>query len=195
MSDEQELKQRLAQAILEYDATRAAAIAQEMVEAQLNPLDVLNTTVADTATEVGDRFENGEYFLPHLVLAGNAIEAATEVLQKAMPDGELIESKVVVIGTVEGDMHSLGKNIVAMMLRATGFEVHDLGVDVRSRVVHPASQGVGRRHYRPFLLDDDDYALPTRADRGSGCTEPPRPLQGNSRGRTDYCCLGRGDRR
>jgi dimethylamine corrinoid protein len=65
-------------------------------------------------------------------MAGSALEAASQALQKAIPEGKLEKKKVVVIGTVEGDMHSLGKNIVAMMLRASGFEVHDLGVDVRS---------------------------------------------------------------
>ena len=97
------------------------------------PTAVRKRNTAETATIVGDKFESGEYYLPHLVLAGNAIEAATKVLQSAVPEGDLEEKKVIVIGTVEGDMHSLGKNIVAMMLRATGFEVHDLGIDVGGR--------------------------------------------------------------
>jgi corrinoid protein of di/trimethylamine methyltransferase len=132
MANEQQLKDNLSQAILSCDANQARAAAQAIVEAGLDPIDVLNTTVAETATVVGDRFESGEFFLPHLVLAGNAIEAASQALQQGVPEGELAEQKVVVIGTVEGDMHSLGKNIVAMMLRAAGFDVHDLGVDVKS---------------------------------------------------------------
>jgi corrinoid protein of di/trimethylamine methyltransferase len=132
MATSEELLERLSTAILEYDAERATSAAEEIVAAGLDPATVLNTTVAETANEVGDRFERGEYFLPHLVLAGNAIESASLVLQQAVPSGELAERKVVVIGTVEGDLHSLGKNIVAVMLRAVGFEVHDLGVNVRS---------------------------------------------------------------
>lgn len=127
-----ELLDTLSAAILECDERRAASVAREVLAAGIDPAKVLNTTVAKTATEAGDKFESGEYFLPHLVLAGNAIEAATEVFRSAIPEGELEEKKVIVIGTVEGDIHSLGKNIVAMMLRATGFEVHDLGVAVKS---------------------------------------------------------------
>jgi len=138
-----ELPERLKEAILDCDAKRAAAVAQDVLAAGLDPVDVLNTTVAATATEVGDKFERGEYYLPHLVLAGNAIEAASKVLQSAVPAGKLEEKKVVVIGTVEGDMHSLGKNIVAMMLRAAGFEVHDLGVDVKSSAFIQRAREVG----------------------------------------------------
>ena len=129
-----ELLGRLSAAILECDESKAASVAREILAAGLDPVEVLNITVAKTATVVGDKFESGEYYLPHLVLAGNAIEEATKVLQSAVPEGDLEEKKVIVIGTVEGDMHSLGKNIVAMMLRATGFEVHDLGVDVKGSV-------------------------------------------------------------
>jgi dimethylamine corrinoid protein len=132
MADKQELLTQLGEAILACDAAGAGAAAQAALDAGLDPMEILNTTVAETAVEVGDRFESGEFFLPHLVLAGNAIDVASQVLQKGIPAGSLAEKKVVVIGTVEGDMHGLGKNIVAMMLRASGFEVHDLGVDVKS---------------------------------------------------------------
>jgi methanogenic corrinoid protein MtbC1 len=117
-------------------------VAQRILDAGLDPVEVLNTTMAETAAEVGDRFESGAYYLPHLVLAGNAIEAASEVLQKGVPEGQLAEKKVVVIGTVQGDVHSLGKNIVATMLRANGFEVHDLGVDVKGSAFIQRAQEV-----------------------------------------------------
>ncbi|MBN1401996.1 MAG: corrinoid protein [Anaerolineae bacterium] len=143
MASPEELLERLSTAILEYDAERSQFAAQAIVAAGLDPVTVLNTTVAETANEVGDRFERGEFFLPHLVLAGNAIEAASDVLQRAVTSGELAERKVIVIGTVEGDLHSLGKNIVAVMLRAAGFEVHDLGVNVRSTTFIQRAQEVG----------------------------------------------------
>lgn len=142
MSNKEGLLKKLAQAILACDAGRAAAVAQEILDAKLDPIEVLNQTVAQTAREVGERFESGEYYLPHLVLAGNAIEAASKVLQAGVPTGQLPQKKVVVIGTVEGDMHSLGKNIVAMMLRASGFEVHDLGVNVKSTTFIQRAQEV-----------------------------------------------------
>ncbi|MBM3956762.1 MAG: cobalamin-dependent protein, partial [Gemmatimonadetes bacterium] len=85
-----------------------------------------------TTDILAQRFDTGELFLPHLVLAGEAMTEAGRVLEPALPAGSLESMKVVVIGTVEGDLHSVGKNIVAMMLRTGGFDVHDLGVDVRS---------------------------------------------------------------
>ncbi len=142
MPSKETLLEKLAQAILACDAGRAAAVAQEILDAKLDPVEVLNETVAQTAREVGERFESGEYYLPHLVLADNAIEAASKVLQAGVPTGQLPQKKVVVIGTVEGDMHSLGKNIVAMMLRASGFEVHDLGVNVKSTTFIQRAQEV-----------------------------------------------------
>jgi corrinoid protein of di/trimethylamine methyltransferase len=143
MANGDELKRALSEAILGCDAEASGTAAQAILDAGLDPVEVLNTTVADTANEVGDKFESGEFYLPHLVLAGNAIEAASEVLQSGVPTGELAEKKVIVIGTVEGDMHSLGKNIVAMMLRASGFEVHDLGVDVKSGAFIQRAKEVG----------------------------------------------------
>ncbi len=138
----QELLDRLTTAILECDTKAAEVVAGEILAADIDPVEVLTTTVATAATEVGAKFEQGEYYLPHLVLAGNAIEAATKVLQSAVPEGSVQEKKTIVIGTVEGDVHSLGKNIVAMMLRASGFEVHDLGVNVRSATFIQRAQEV-----------------------------------------------------
>ena len=143
MADKDALLEALSEAILSCEAPQATEAARRILDAGLDAIEVLNTTMAQTAAEVGNRFESGEYFLPHLVLAGNAIEAASIVLQEGVPAGELVEKKVIVIGTVEGDMHSLGKNIVAMMLRASGFEVHDLGVDVKSSAFIQRAQEVG----------------------------------------------------
>jgi len=129
-------------AILDCDTRRARSAAEQIVEVGADPVAVLNTTLAAVAKEVGVKFERGEYHLPQLVMAGDALEAASETLQTAVPEGRLEKKKVVVIGTVEGDMHSLGKNIVAMMLRASGFQVHDLGVDVKSSVFVRRAQEV-----------------------------------------------------
>jgi dimethylamine corrinoid protein len=133
---------KLKAAIIACNAQGAASAAQEVVDAGSDPVEVMNATMAAAAAEVGEKFERGEYYLPHLVLAGNAIEAASKVLQAAVPAGQLAHKKVIVIGTVEGDMHSLGKNIVATMLRAVGFEVHDLGVNVKSATFIQRAQDV-----------------------------------------------------
>jgi methanogenic corrinoid protein MtbC1 len=83
----------------------------------------------------GEKFENGEFFLPHLLLAADAMKAAIDVLTAGMSDAtreELGKEGIVVIATVEGDIHDIGKNIVALLLEVNGFQVHDLGRDVNS---------------------------------------------------------------
>lgn len=123
----------LEQAIVECDSDRARSLAQEVLREGVEPVEAIRVTFASGAERVHEKFETGEYYLPHLVLAGDAMTAAGEVLEQAVPKERLKARKVVVIGTVEADLHSVGKNIVAMMLRSGGFEVHDLGVDVRTR--------------------------------------------------------------
>lgn len=130
--DELELIDRLQAAIVEYDVDRAREEAKQAVARGIDPMLVIKRAIGESAAEVGRRFDTGEYFLPHLVLAGDAMVAATEVLEAALPADQVQVKKVAVIGTVEGDLHTVGKNIVAMMLRAGGFEIHDLGCNVRS---------------------------------------------------------------
>ncbi len=79
---------------------------------------------------VGDQFDEGEVYLPELMLAAAAMEAAMEICNAALPEGESETRAVVVMGTVEGDIHDIGKAIVCAYLRANGYEVHDLGRDV-----------------------------------------------------------------
>jgi len=128
-----EALQMLEQAIIECDADRAREMAQEVLRQNIDPVEAMRVALTRSAETVHEKFDSGEYFLPHLVLAGDAMTAAGEVLEQAIPKSLLQARKVVVIGTVEADLHSVGKNIVAMMLRSGGFEVHDLGVDVKTR--------------------------------------------------------------
>jgi len=127
-----EVLTRLEDAIIGYDQDAARAAAGAALEAGYEPMAVIDTVIGRVADTVHEKFESGEYFLPQLVLAADAMTAASEVLEAALPEESLATKKVVVIGTVEGDIHTLGKTIVTMMLRAGGFDVHDLGVDVKS---------------------------------------------------------------
>jgi methylmalonyl-CoA mutase cobalamin-binding domain/chain len=134
VASEKETKQALEalrQAIIGYDGDAAVSAAEAVVAKGIDPLKAIDV-IKDSSSVIADKFDSGEYFLPHLVMAGEAMTRASQVLEKALPKGALEAKKVVVIGTVEADMHSVGKNIVAMMLRTSGFEVHDLGVDVKS---------------------------------------------------------------
>ena len=111
---------------------------KELVEAAVDkaiikgilPGDIIERGLAAGINEVGILFENGKLFLPHLVLATDAMEAGITMLETEMPKETLKKSGVIVIGTVEDDVHDIGKIIVSSMLRISGFEVHDLGRDV-----------------------------------------------------------------
>ena len=134
MAKDNETKQALEalrNAIIEYDSDAAVAAAEDIVAKGIDPLTAIDV-IKESSGVVADKFDAGECFLPHLVMAGDAMTGASAVLERALPQDSLAEKKVAVIGTVEADMHSVGKNIVAMMLRTSGFEVHDMGVDVKS---------------------------------------------------------------
>lgn len=131
---EKDLLERLQNAILSYETEEAKKIAKEIVERKVNPLKVMSSAVANVARQVGDKFESGQIFLPHLVIAGDIMSEVSTILESSLTvaESEKLAKKIVVIGTVQGDIHSIGKSIVAMLMRANGLKVHDLGVDVRS---------------------------------------------------------------
>lgn len=133
--EEQQAIIQLQQAILACDAEAAKTAAAAVIAQGIDPAFALDRGIRASADLVSAKFDSGEYFLPHLVMAGDAMIAAAAVLEAAMPKDKIQAKKVVVIGTVEGDMHSVGKNIVAMMLSSGGFEVHDLGVDVKADTI------------------------------------------------------------
>jgi methanogenic corrinoid protein MtbC1 len=131
------IEERYAQlraAILALDADRAENEAKLIIADGGDARWAIEEIVKPTADEVGRKFDSGEFFLPHLMLAGTALESAMSVLLSALPTSEDRHQRSVVIGTVKGDIHTIGKNIVAMMLRTGGFAVHDLGVDVDAPV-------------------------------------------------------------
>jgi len=131
---EEDILRGLSEAVLSFDADAAANAAKDAVDAGVNPVTAIEKGLALGLREIGDKFEAGELWLPHLVLGAEAMEAAIKVLEAHMPRSELESTSkgTVVIGTVEGDIHDLGLRIVASMLRANGFTVHDLGCDTPS---------------------------------------------------------------
>jgi corrinoid protein of di/trimethylamine methyltransferase len=125
------LSDDLRSAVLQYNPDAARRAAEEALKANMSPMEAIRILTAAIG-EVGERFHREEIFLPHVVMAADAMQAAVGVIRRSMPEEELRKAKLgkVVIGTVEGDLHDIGKNIVAMMLIAAGFEVVDLGRDV-----------------------------------------------------------------
>jgi trimethylamine corrinoid protein len=128
-----EILDKLVQAVQDGDAEDAVALAQETMAAKMQPLAVVEA-MTEAIREVGDRFERMEIFLPEMMLAAQAMQKALEVLSPHLErEKEGREKKgTVVVGTVEGDIHEIGKNIVALLLEVNGFTVYDLGPDVNA---------------------------------------------------------------
>jgi corrinoid protein of di/trimethylamine methyltransferase len=120
----------LYEAILSGNAKLAHAATLAAIEAGIAPMALIADSMVPAMDEVGRLFEEEEYFVPELLLAGRAMKNAMELLRPLMTaSGEKLSTRVV-IGTVKGDLHDIGKNIVASMLEGSGFEVIDLGADV-----------------------------------------------------------------
>ena len=130
--EQQDLLKSLKKAIVAIDEDTAKTIAQDIVTIDIDPKVAIKYAIADGAIAVGDKFDTGEYFLPHLVMAGDLMDEVGKILEKNIPAGQLEKKRLVVIGAVQGDMHSVGKNLVSTMLRSGGFQVNDMGVDVSS---------------------------------------------------------------
>ncbi|MBZ5540568.1 MAG: corrinoid protein [Acidobacteriia bacterium] len=122
----------LRQCIIDGDPEQAKEICQRALAAGMAPLDAINEGLVPGLNHVGEQFAQGEMFLPDLVMAGEAMKAATAILEPAMQKAGARRETLgkVVLGTVQGDIHEIGKTLVGTMLSASGFEVHDLGVDV-----------------------------------------------------------------
>lgn len=124
------MTKKLTKAITDFQEEEALKIAQDLLDKGTDPVEVMDAC-RKALDEIGHHFEEGVYFLPELMLAGEMMTQITEIIKPKL--AEMPEAKrhgKVVIGTVEGDIHDIGKNIVSFMLDVNGFEVLDLGVDV-----------------------------------------------------------------
>ena len=117
-------------AVLEGDAAGAKAGVSTALAAGLNPETILKDGLIAAMGEVGRLFEENEYFVPEMLVAARAMQAGLTLLKPHLAAGGAVATGKVVIGTVKGDLHDIGKNLVAMMLEGAGFEVVDLGTDV-----------------------------------------------------------------
>jgi corrinoid protein of di/trimethylamine methyltransferase len=126
MSDPAELYD----AILTGNARKAEEVTKAALEANADPTELLGNYMIPAMDEVGKRFECNEYFVPELLIAARAMKTALELLTPKLAEAGTEAKGRVVIGTVQGDLHDIGKNLVASMLEGAGFQVVDLGVDV-----------------------------------------------------------------
>ncbi len=140
----QELFKRMAQSVIDGDVEAAAQAAQEVLDLGQDPLEAINKGFTVGMDEVGALYSSGEYFLPDLILGGEAMKAALAVLEPALlASGQ--ERKVlgtVVLGSVKGDIHEIGKALVGSMLSANGFKVYDLGIDIEAEQFVTAAREV-----------------------------------------------------
>jgi corrinoid protein of di/trimethylamine methyltransferase len=136
----EELYKEMAQSIIDGESEQAVELAKKSIELQMHPLDTITKGFVVGVNYIGDQFGKGEAFLPELVMAGEAMKAAVATLEpELLKLGEAREVMGrVVLATVEGDIHEIGKTLVGTMLSASGFDVFDIGVDA------PAEKIIGK---------------------------------------------------
>jgi len=140
MMDKQQLLARLYESVLETDPDAAAAAAQAAIDGGVDAMDAIRVA-SEAIVKVGDQFECGELYLPSLMLAGEAMEMSMAILSRHVSPDQAPQNKgKVVVAAVAGDIHDIGKNLVATMLSVHGFEVIDLGVNVPPMEIVDAAQ-------------------------------------------------------
>jgi corrinoid protein of di/trimethylamine methyltransferase len=130
----EDLFKQMAQAVIDGDDDEAIALAQKALDQGVDPLEAINKGYTAGMDVVGELYSTGDYFLPDLILGGEAMKAALAALEPALQaSGQAREVLgTVVLGSVKGDIHEIGKSLVGSMLSANGFEVHDLGIDIEA---------------------------------------------------------------
>jgi len=130
MSSEEEILAKLRDAIVNLDIEAVQKAAKEALEAGISAYKAVIEGMAKGMEVVGQKYENGEYFLAELIMAGETMKEGMAVLEPHLKTGDITSAGKVVIGTVRGDLHDIGKNVVVTLLKAANFDVIDLGVDV-----------------------------------------------------------------
>ena len=126
----EEIYQGLAQAVIDGEDEDAVNLANQALELGIDPLECINEGLTKGIQRVGELFSSGEYYLPELIIGADVMKAALDILEPAMlADQKREVVGKVVLGTVEGDLHEIGKTLVGTMLTANGFQVIDIGVD------------------------------------------------------------------
>ncbi len=119
-------------AVLNFDIDLVKKLVPEAINKGIDPIEIMNEGLSKAIVEIGDKFGREEIFLVELMVAADACKAGVEIVKKNILDSEIKAEKakgVIVIGTVEGDIHNIGKDILKTLLETSGFEIHDIGVD------------------------------------------------------------------
>jgi len=121
-----------AASIVKYEKGKAQELAERAIDQGMDLFEVIDKGFRVGIADIGDRFGTGEIFLPELMLAAETMKLATDILTAAMPKDKAATKGTVVMGTAPKDIHDIGKTLVVSFLQANGFEVHDLGIDVKT---------------------------------------------------------------
>lgn len=120
----------IAEAVVVFDEAKVVALVKAEIEAKTEIDEILNTGLIDAMDVVGKKFSDGELFVPEMLMAAQAMKAGLQIIKPYLSDGAASARGTVIIGTVKGDLHDIGKNLVALMMEGAGFDVVDLGVDI-----------------------------------------------------------------
>jgi 5-methyltetrahydrofolate--homocysteine methyltransferase len=142
-----EIYGQLSEAVLGGNLKEIKKLTQSALDSGLPPQQILDQGLLPGMDEVGQRFKVGDMFIPEVLLSAKTMAAAMEVLKPHLAAGQSSGRGTVVIGTVQGDLHNIGKNLVAMMLEGAGFTVVDLGIDVKPQAFVDAA-----KQHKPQLL-------------------------------------------
>lgn len=135
------------EAVITGKMDQVAPLVERALDAGLEPEEIMNQGLILAMTEVGKKFEEGEFFVPEMLVSARAMESGLSVLKPLLVSQDVKSTGLAVVGTVQGDLHDIGKNLVAMMLRGAGFDVIDLGTDVS-----PATFVEAVRENQPDLI-------------------------------------------
>ncbi|MFX0172937.1 MAG: B12-binding domain-containing protein [Candidatus Hodarchaeota archaeon] len=128
--------ENMAKSVVELDMEKAKSLAQEAIDQKLPLLEVIEKGFGEGIKRVGELWDEGDFFLPELMRGAQVMQEAVEIITPYLEGSVTLKSKgKVIMATIEGDIHTIGKTIVATMLRANGFDVIDLGADVKAEVI------------------------------------------------------------
>lgn len=145
--DEEEILEKIKNYLINFDIENLKKECKEAIDKGISPYRIIMDGMSKGMDIVGKKYEEGEFFLSDLIMAGETMKEGMEVLKPYLKESEIKKIGKVVIGTIKGDLHDIGKNIVATLLTAAGFEVIDLGVDVSPEKFLEAI-----REYKPNIL-------------------------------------------
>ncbi|MBN2322175.1 MAG: methyltransferase cognate corrinoid protein [Spirochaetes bacterium] len=130
--EKEELFKTAIDSIVSQDMKTAEETAKRAVDENIDLLELMNKGFREGITKIGELFERGEIFLPELIQSAEVMKSVNEIIISALPDGAQEKNGVVVVGTVQGDIHDIGKILVCSLLKVNGFDVHDIGHDVKT---------------------------------------------------------------